>query len=304
MYTILVNVLEKERMVLLKYILATNTLGERFTDFDWTAFLVTIGLGVLKILAIYFAFILVKSAANRVITRLFAKYRQRNDVSEGRAQTLESLSKNIIGYILIFIFFVTILQIFNIEVTAILAGAGIIGLAVGFGAQGLVSDVVTGFFILLEKQVDVGDFISTGDFSGIVEEVGLRTTHIRGFDGTLHYVPNREISSVSNHSRGNMRALVDIGISYDDDIDKAMVVLQQVCAEIAQEDENIVDGPNVLGVQTLGASDVVLRVLCKTKNMEQWGVERKLRKALKEALDRNGIEIPFPHQVYIEKKEN
>jgi moderate conductance mechanosensitive channel len=287
----------------LNYIVGLNVLGDKIANFNWGGLLVTIGIGALQILAIWIAFIIVKGAANKVLERIFDKYSKRNDVSAGRAQTLQSLSKNIIGYVLIFIFFVTILQIFGIQVTAILAGAGIIGLAVGFGAQGLVSDVVTGFFILLEKQVDVGDYVSTGNFSGIVEEVGLRTTHIRGFDGTLHYVPNREITSVSNHSRGNMRALVDIGISYDDDIDKAIVVLQQVCDQVAKEDDNIIEGPNVIGVQTLGASDVVLRIIGKTKNMEQWGVERKLRKALKEALDQNGIEIPFPHQVYIEKKE-
>ncbi|MEG9296478.1 mechanosensitive ion channel family protein [Mangrovibacillus sp. Mu-81] len=287
----------------MEYIVGLNVLGDKIANFNWGGLLVTLGIGALQIVAIWIVFIIVKGAANKVLERIFDKYSKRNDVSAGRAQTLQSLSKNIVGYVLIFIFFVTILQIFGIQVTAILAGAGIVGLAVGFGAQGLVSDVVTGFFILLEKQVDVGDYVSTGNFSGIVEEVGLRTTHIRGFDGTLHYVPNREITSVSNHSRGNMRALVDIGISYDDDVDKAIVVLQQVCDRMAQEDENIIEGPNVIGVQTLGASDVVLRIIGKTKNMEQWGIERKLRKAMKEALDQNGIEIPYPHQVYIEKKE-
>ncbi|WP_409253537.1 mechanosensitive ion channel family protein [Bacillus sp. SCS-153A] len=285
------------------YILGFNGVTERIYDFDWTGLFITIGISALQIIAIYIAFLIVKGFGNKVLERAFSKYGERNNISTARAQTLESLAKNIFAYVLIFIFFVTILQIFGIEVTAILAGAGIIGLAVGFGAQGLVSDVVTGFFILLEKQIDVGDYVSTGGFSGIVEAVGLRTTQIRSFDGTLNFVPNREITSLSNHSRGNMRALVDIGISYDDDIDKAIMVLQQVCDKIAAEDENIVDGPNVIGVQSLGASDVVIRVIGKTRNMEQWGVERKLRKALKEALDQNGIEIPFPHQVYIEKKE-
>ncbi|MFS8186642.1 mechanosensitive ion channel family protein [Rossellomorea marisflavi] len=276
---------------------------DKLMDFNWNSLLVAIGLGALQIIAIWIAFLVIKGAANKIVTRAFERYSQRNDVSTGRAQTLQALTKNIIGYVLIFIFFVTILQIFGIQVTAILAGAGIVGLAVGFGAQGLVSDIVTGFFILLEKQVDVGDYVTTGGFDGIVEEVGLRTTHIRGFDGTLHYVPNREISSVSNHSRGNMRALVDIGISYDDNIDEAIVVMQEVCDRLAAEDENIVEGPNVVGVQNLGDSDVVIRVLCKTKNMEQWGVERKIRKGIKEAFDRHGIDIPFPHQVFIEKKE-
>ncbi len=285
------------------YILGVNAIGNRIKDIEWEGLIVTLGIGALKLIGIYIAFLIIKATANKIIERIFTRYKERQDVSEGRAQTLQGLTKNIIGYALIFIFFVTVLQIFGIAVTGILAGAGIVGLAVGFGAQGLVSDVVTGFFILLEKQIDVGDYVTTGSFSGIVEEVGLKTTQIRGFDGTLNYIPNREISSLSNHSRGNMRALVDIGISYDDNIDKAITVLQEACDKIATENDNIVDGPNVLGVQTLGSSDVVIRIIAKTKNMEQWAVERSLRKSLKEALDANGIEIPFPHQVYIEKKE-
>jgi moderate conductance mechanosensitive channel len=290
-------------MIFLNYILAMNALGDKLGNFEWGDFFIKIGLGALKILLIYIVYLIVKGIGNRIIERAFSRYEQRENVSSGRAQTLQHLSKNILGYLLLFILIVTVLQIINIDVTAILAGAGIIGLAIGFGAQGLVSDVVTGFFLLLERQIDVSDYVTTGSFSGIVESVGLRTTQIRGFDGTLHFVPNREITSLSNHSRGNMRALVDIGISYDDNIDNAIAVIQNTCDKIAAEDENIVEGPNVVGVQTLGTSDVVLRILAKTKNMEQWAVERKLRKAVKETLDANNIEIPFPHQVYIEKKE-
>ncbi|NUH82723.1 mechanosensitive ion channel family protein [Bacillus firmus] len=155
---------------------------------------------------------------------------------------------------------------------------------------------------LLERQIGVGDYVTTGSYSGIVEQIGLKTTQIRGFDGTLHYLPNREITSLSNHSRGKMRALIDIGISYDDNIDEAITVLQEACDRIAEENQAIVEGPNVIGVQTLGSSDVVLRIIAKTENMEQWAVERQLRKALKEALEANGIEIPFPHQVLIQKQ--
>ena len=161
---------------------------------------------------------------------------------------------------------------------------------------------MTGFFLLLEKQIDVDEYVTTAGFSGIVESVGLRTTQIRGFDETLHYLPNREISSLSNHSRGNMRALVDISISYDDNIDQAIEVLQAACDKIATEDETIKEGPNVIGVQSLGSSDIVIRVIAKTENMGQWAAERKLRQTLKETLGANGIEIPYPHQVYIEKK--
>lgn len=284
-------------------LLGLNLLGLRINQIDWEYLLVEAGLVFLKLLAVFIVYIVVKATANKLIHRGFERIVERDQVSVGRARTLEGLTKNIISYLLIFVFIVTILQIFGIQATAILAGAGVIGLAIGFGAQGLVSDMVTGIFILLEKQIDVGDYITAGSYSGIVESVGLRTTHIRGFDGTLHYIPNREIKSLSNHSRGNMRALVDIGISYDDNIDHAITVLQEACNKIAAEETSIVEGPNVIGVQSFGSSDVVLRIIAKTVNMEQWVIERKLRKALKEALDANGIEIPFPHQVYIEKKD-
>ncbi|WP_078547426.1 mechanosensitive ion channel family protein [Litchfieldia alkalitelluris] len=273
-----------------------------FEKLDFELLLTTIGILGLKLLGIFIVFLIVKSIGNRVIRRSFEKVVKRDDISLGRAKTLESLSLNIFSYVLFFIFIVMVFEIFNYDATALLAGAGVIGLAIGFGAQGLVSDVVTGFFLLLEKQIDVDDYVTTAGYSGIVESVGLRTTQIRGFDGTLHFLPNRQISSLSNHSRGNMRALVDIGISYDDDIDQAINILQNTCDKIAAEDESIKEGPNVIGVQSLGSSDVVIRIIAKTDNMGQWAVERKLRKALKEALDSNGIEIPFPHQVYIEKK--
>ncbi len=273
-------------------------------NIDWAGILKNIGIISIKLIFILIVFAIVKSVGNRVIRTSFEKLENKKDMTAGRAHTLRSLTKSIFSYVLIFILAVVVLGTFGIDIAGLIAAAGIVGLAIGFGAQGLVSDVVTGFFILLEKQLDVGDYVTAAGMGGIVEETGLRTTHIRGFDGTLHFVPNREISTISNHTRGNMRALVDIGISYDDDIDKAIEVLQEACDRVAETNENIVDGPNVVGVQELGASDVVIRVIAQAKTNMQWAVERELRKAMKQALDANGIEIPFPHQVYINKTEN
>ncbi len=274
------------------------------TNIDLYTILTAIGIIFLKFLVIIIVYAIVKSLGTKIISRLFERATKRQGLTLGRAKTLEKLTINIFTYSLIFFLVIMVLEnVFDVRTTAILAGAGIVGLAIGFGAQGIVSDVVTGFFLLLEKQVDVDDYVTTAGFSGIVEEVGLRTTKIRDFDGSLHYVPNREISNLTNHSRGNMRALIDIGISYDDNIDFAIQVMQNVCDQVAAEDETIIEGPNVVGVQGLGDSDVVIRIIGKTENMQQWAVERKLRKALKEALDANGIDIPFPHQVYIEKKD-
>ncbi|ANU26628.1 mechanosensitive ion channel family protein [Planococcus versutus] len=272
-----------------------------FKNFDWEGLLFGAGVIAAQIIGILIAFLLVRAIGKKLINRFFEKLLVKEDVTKGRALTLQSLSENVFSYVLIFILVTTIFNIFGLSVASLIAGAGIIGLAIGFGAQGLVSDVVTGFFLLLEKQLDVNDYVTVGSIDGIVEAVGLRTTKVRSFDGTLNYIPNRDITTVSNHSRGHMRALVDIGISYDANIDKAVTVIQAACAQVATEEIGIVEGPDVIGVQAFGASDVTLRVIAKAANGEQWAVERQLRKAIKEALDENGIEIPFPHQVNIQK---
>ncbi|WP_142827486.1 mechanosensitive ion channel family protein [Planococcus soli] len=272
-----------------------------FESFDWEALLFSAGVIAAQIIGILIAFALVKAIGKKLIDRFFDKLLVKGDVTKGRALTLQSLTENVFSYVLIFILVATLFNIFGLSVASLIAGAGIIGLAIGFGAQGLVSDVVTGFFLLLEKQLDVNDYVTVGSLDGIVEAVGLRTTQIRSFDGTLNYIPNRDITTVSNHSRGNMRALVDIGISYDENIDEAVSIIQTACDQVAAKDSTIVEGPDVIGVQAFGASDVTLRVIAKAQSGEQWAVERQLRKAIKEALDAKGIEIPFPHQVNIHK---
>jgi len=274
-----------------------------FESIDWADLALKSGEVLAKLIGIYIAYIIVKSIGNKIIHKMFEGLENRKEISTTRAKTLQTLVLNFFHYALFFIFIVTVFQVFGYNVTALLAGAGVVGLAIGFGAQGLVSDVVTGFFLLLEKQLDVGDYVTTGNYSGIVEAVGLRTTQIRGFDGTLHYVPNRQIVGLSYHSRGNMQALVDISISYNEDLNRVMSILQEACDQFAKETEEVVEGPDVLGVQNFGTSDVIIRIIAKTKNMEQWAVERKLRKRLKEVLDENGIEIPFPHQVMIHKQQ-
>nr|WP_156520744.1 mechanosensitive ion channel family protein [Oceanobacillus sp. Castelsardo] len=256
---------------------------------NWTKLVLDIGIVALKLIAIIIIYYIVKSIGKRTIQKVFE--RSTKKLTSGRAHTLQALCINVFTYFLLFIVIGIIFELFGLDIKALLAGAGIIGLAIGFGAQGLVSDVVTGFFILLEKQFDVDDYVTVAGIDGVVEEIGLRTTKLRGSDGTVHYIPNRNIGTVSNYSRGNMRALVDISISHNEDIDKAIQVLQDVCDRIQDEDDNIVEGPNVIGVQSLETSSVVLRVIGKTKTDAQFGVERKLRKMMKEALEQNGMTI-------------
>ncbi|GGE32560.1 putative MscS family protein YkuT [Pullulanibacillus camelliae] len=269
----------------------------------WEYLATNLSFKIIKILLVIIFFFIFKSIGKKAIDSAFKKYQEKNENEAARIYTMEKLANNILSYVLLFIMVVMIFTILGLPISSLIASAGIVGLAIGFGAQGLVSDIVTGFFILLEKQMDVGEVVDIGSYSGVVEEIGLRTTQLRGFDGVLHFIPNRNISDVSNHSRGNMRALVDIGISYNEDIDEALSVIQGVCDQFATKNDNIVEGPDVIGVQALNSSDIVLRVIAQTKNGEQFGVERELKKAIKEALDANNIEIPFPHQVLIHKQD-
>ncbi|SDJ75638.1 mechanosensitive ion channel family protein [Sediminibacillus albus] len=274
---------------------------ENGLNFNWSGALELIITNGLKIILLIIGLMIAAPLGKKIISKTITAASNKEKISQGRIRTLEKLLINIYSYVLIFLFIVMLFGIFEIPVAPLLAGAGVLGLAIGFGAQGLVSDVVTGFFLLLEKQVEVDEYVTAGGYDGIVEEVGLRTTKIRSFDGTLNFVPNREISGVSNHSRGTMRALVDIGISYEDNIDEAMAVLQTICDEFKENDDRFKEGPDVLGVQSIGSSDIVLRVLGQTENMAQWAVERDMRKRIKEAFDAAGIEIPYPHQVNVDK---
>ncbi|KAB3531869.1 mechanosensitive ion channel family protein [Alkaliphilus serpentinus] len=218
-----------------------------------------------------------------------------------RMETLKGLIKSISKYIIYFIAFATILDSIGFEIGTLIAAAGIGGLAIGFGAQNLVKDIITGFFILFEDQFSVGHYVEIDSASGIVEEMALRVTKLRDFNGDLHIIPNGQINKVTNRSVGNMRALVEISIAYEEDINKALEVLNKESEKIRQENPQIVEGPIVLGVSSLAASEVVITIIAKTIPMEQWAVERLMRKTFKEAFDREDIEIPYPRTVLIDK---
>ncbi|MEC5426023.1 mechanosensitive ion channel family protein [Virgibacillus sp. C22-A2] len=271
-------------------------------DFDLTeiaSFLIPLALKV-GILAL--AFFILVPIGKKLVKKTIQRAGKNEKISPSRVKTLEKLLLNLFSYTMIFLFIVMLFAILEIPIGPLLAGAGIVGLAIGFGAQGIVSDVVTGFFILLERQLEIDDYVTAGGFDGIVEEVGLRTTKIRSFDGTLNFVPNRHIEGVANHSRGNMRALVDIGISYDVNIDEAIAVLEKVCVEF-ESDERFKEGPNAIGVQSINSSDIALRVVGQTENGLQWECERDMRKRIKESFDRAGIDIPYEHQVIVLKQD-
>lgn len=170
-----------------------------------------------------------------------------------------------------------------------------IGFVVGIGAQSLVKDIINGFFILFEDQYGVGDYVTIGAFSGIVENIGIRSTVLRDFSGDIHNLPNGAVTQVTNHSRGDMRFIVDVGIAYEEDIDNAINVISKVCNKFTNKNQEELRGDiEVLGVTALNDSSVTIRVVGKAVPMSQWKMERDLRKEIKIALDEAEIEIPYP----------
>lgn len=231
--------------------------------------------------------------------------KERFKFEQRRVETISKLLKNLLSYILYFIAVITILDIFQVPVVSVLAGAGILGLAVGFGAQSLVKDIISGFFIIFEDLYAVGEYITIGNKSGVVEEIGLKTTKIRAWTGELYMIPNGSIQEVTNFNRGSMRSVVEIGIAYEEDLNKAIKVIEKVCANVAEEMQDVIDEvPSVVGVTALSDSGVNIRVTATTKGLNHWALERKLRQRIKEEFELEGIKVPYPRRVVINSKEN
>lgn len=246
----------------------------------------------IKILIFTILYFFIKKIGTHMINRSFKKYRKKEILSSSRIDTITSLSLNIFYYIIVFIYIYILLSIFGIPVGTLVAGAGVVGLAVAFGAQGFVSDIVTGLFIMLEKQIDVGDYVSIAGVEGNVETVGLRTTQVRSLNGTLNFIPNRNITVVSNQSRGYMRALVDVRVTPEADLDEIRSIIEEINQHFVKAHPEIVDGPTFLGLQDLGNGALAVRVVAHTQNGSQANVQRLLLKEYIDALTVAGITIP------------
>lgn len=203
-------------------------------------------------------------------------------IDEKRARTLSGLLRSVVRYIIYFIVAVMVLREFKIDTTSVLAGASIIGLAVGFGAQSLVKDFMTGFFIILEDQYGVGDYVVLGDMAGTVEEMGFRVTKLRDGNGILHIIPNGSVLRVSNHTRGQMLATVNVPVSYEADLDQVFTLLEEVCIAIGETVPEVLDGPRVVGVVDFKPGEVIIRITAKTMPLQQTKVETALRRLVRE----------------------
>lgn len=217
-----------------------------------------------------------------------------------RAATMAGLLKSIVTFVVVAVVGTMILSEIGVDIAPIIASAGIIGIALGFGAQSLVRDFLAGIFIFIEDQYGVGDVVDLGEANGSVEAVTLRMTRLRDLDGTVWYVPNGEILRVGNKSQNWARAVVDVGVGYGEDLVRVQRVLREIAHDLWEDDEFrgvIIEEPEVTGVEMLAADSVTVRVLVKTAPLEQWAVARALRQRIKARFDHEGIEIPFAQRV-------
>lgn len=296
---------------------AVNTFWETI---DLPETLWDLGIAGLRILLIIVLAYVVQRISKRLIKRLInsmkeqgverlGKMRSRAPLADTRpvnlaratmrTETIGGVLRSIATFTIWAIAFLMVLGQIGINLGPLIAGAGIIGVALGFGAQRLVQDFLSGIFMLLEDQYGIGDYIDTGEADGTVEGISLRTTRLRDIYGIVWHVPNGEIRRVGNHSQEYARALLDIGIAYGSDIDLAAEIMQREADRMAREahwEDMILEEPELWGVQDLADSEVTIRLVVKVKPLTQWKVMRELRRRIKYAFDREGVEIPFPQR--------
>ena len=215
-----------------------------------------------------------------------------------RADTLSGVLTTSVQVIVIVVFTFMLLSEVGLNIAPVIAGIGVVGIAIGFGAQSLVKDIISGLFIIMENQYRKGDVIKIADVSGLVEEINLRRTLLRDLDGIVHVVPNGEIRVASNFTKGWARVNMNISVSYDTDLNRAIAVINRVGEELAKDPQwapTIITPPKALRVDNLGASGIEIKILGDTKPTKQWDVTGELRLRLKKAFDEEGIEIPWPH---------
>ena len=280
-----------------------NNIAEKFLD-NWISILIIVGI----VIAIV---IIVKVIASRA-RRIFAE-----KISDDRAEikkktfTFTSVISNLVIVVSVIAALLIIAEQLGISITPLLAGAGVAGIVIGFGAQSLIKDLINGTFILFEQWFQLNDIVTINNTSGIVEKFNLRTTVLRDLEGVAHYIPNGEISVLSNRTHIWARAMIEVGVHYKENTDRVITVLEEVFDELLNDDEFkdvILERPQILGkggVDSLGDSAVIFKIICKVVPPNQWDIGRQLRKRIKDKFDEVGIEIPFPcRNVYMRDENN
>ncbi|SMO76480.1 mechanosensitive ion channel family protein [Melghirimyces algeriensis] len=235
----------------------------------------------------------------RYLDRFIDRLLNISQIQQKKSTTLSRLIKSTARYAIYFISVIAIMEKLNIPVTSILAGAGIVGLAIGFGAQSLVKDVISGFFILFDNQMEVGDYVQiNGNIEGTVEEIGLRVTKIREFSQRVHYISNGEISRVTNYNRDRMRPVISVTVPYETDQDLVQQTLQQINSDLSQKlAPYLIEPFSIFGVTDIQQDGVEYTIMGVVTPDEYWMVEREMRKMIIHTFNKNGIEIAYPRQV-------
>lgn len=269
-------------------------ISENIKNFDWNKFGIAAISTVLYVVLILVAARVIYGVLIYLLRRMLVDREVKHLLDERKANTLFSLLRSMLFYgFTITVSLHILARLFNFDTGTLLASASVLGVALGFGSQSLVKDIIGGFFILFENQFSVGELVQTGEFTGTIEETGIRTTQIRAWGGELHIIPNGSIIAVTNFSRGKMLAQVEIQIPYDEDLDRAMGVMSAVCEEVSAEfGDKIIEAPTVQGVTQFGERNVVLRVIAFTQPSEQWSLERELRRRIHSAFLKAGIRTP------------
>jgi small-conductance mechanosensitive channel len=248
----------------------------------------------------FIGFLLSKRLIPRLVRRtIVLRMRDKSEfVVKKRSQTISRVITNTIGVMLGLIVLFTILGQVGVNIGPALASLGILGLAISFGAQTLIKDLINGLFILMEDQYGIGDVVNVAGISGLVEDVNLRRTVLRDLDGVVHHIPNSEIAVASNLTKEYSRVNLNISVSYREDLDRVIEVINRICTAMVKEQpwsEKIIKAPQVLRVDALGGSGIDIKILGDTRPSMQWEVMGELGKRIKKEFDREGIEIPWPH---------
>ncbi|GEK36073.1 MULTISPECIES: mechanosensitive ion channel family protein [Enterococcus] len=272
-----------------------NAFQRFWNEIDWDAILATFIEKTLYLIFLVILFSVLSKIGKYLLDKSFSQYSKKASLNESRLKTLHSLLHTIFHYTLGFFFIYALLSVIGVPIGSLLAGAGIAGVAIGLGAQGFMNDMITGFFIIMEQQMDVGDYIQLANLSieGTVVSVGIRTLQLKATDGTVHYIPNRNITTISNLSRANMLVRLDIRIVPEEGYDKIQAVIQQVNQQLAEKYQNeLQTEPTIFGLVDLGNSNFAIRTICYALNGKQYVLKEEFLSAYVQALTTAGFTIP------------
>lgn len=266
---------------------------------DWHVLLPRLGQSAIVFLIAFLAYRLVTLMTRRLEREIAEEDPLIKRAREQRARTIASLLNNIAAVLIVAGSGLTVLStVFDIDIAPLLAGLGVFGLAISFGAQSLVKDIISGTFILIEGQFGIGDVIRVGDIAGMVERITLRTTTLRDIEGVVHILPNGEINRVSNLTKAWSRAVLDIPVALNEDVDRVVEVLRRIGDEFKADpmwSPLLLEDPEVLGIQRFTTHSADVRMIAKTLPLKQWEVARELRRRIMNRFAEEGIAIPFPH---------